>query len=129
MASHEQGVIEQATQLTGPNTVTAEDQPLLQKNKKLQRIPFFQRFRQSILIKSKAANMVLFWNTLVVLIFGYFANPGNYVFDSINLSGVYTYPTNTIVYYIMIGSGAYGVKAYWNRSLSNHNQPNLLTAN
>ncbi len=36
MASHEQGVIEQATQLTGPNTVTAEDQPLLQKNKKLQ---------------------------------------------------------------------------------------------
>ena len=49
--------------------------------------------------------MILFWNTLVVLIFGYFANPGNYVFDS----SKYTYPRNTI----MLGSLVYGVIAFW----------------
>ena len=114
MASHDQGVIEQATQLTGPNTVTAEDKPLLQKNKKLKGILFFRRFRQSILIKSKAANMILFWNILVELIFGLFADPGNLfvlVFNLFEVSPFFT--RDVIVFYIMIGSGVYGVIAFW----------------
>ncbi len=113
MASHEHGVIEQATQLTGPNTVTVEDKPLLQKNKKLQRILFFQRFRQSILIKSRAANMILFWNTLVILIFGLF-DPGNVFVFLFNLFEVHPFFTrDVIVFYIIIGSGVYGVIAFW----------------
>ena len=113
MASHEQSVIEQATPLTGP-TVNAEDKPILKNDTRLQDILFFRRFRQSILIKSKAANMILFWNTLVVLMFGLFADPGNVFVSLFNLFGMYPFFTrDAIVFYIMIGSGVYGVIAFW----------------
>ncbi len=110
MASHEQSVIEQATPSTGPITVTVEDKPLLQNNKR----QFFRRFRHSILIKSRAANMVLFWNTVVVLTFGLLEDPGNVFVSLFNLPGVYPFNSkDVIVFYIKIGSGMYGVIAFW----------------
>ncbi len=50
--------------------------------------------------------MILFWNTVVVLMFGLLADPGNVFVSLFNLSEVYPFFTrDVIVYYITIGSG------------------------
>ncbi len=112
MAGHEQSEIQQATPLTGP-PVNAEDKPLLKNNKRLQGTLFFSTVHT---IKSRAANMILFWNTVVVLTFELFAYIGNVFVCLFNLFEVlYSFKITryVIVFLHMIRSGVYGVIAFW----------------
>ena len=51
----------------------------LVKIKSSKQKPLLQRFRKNVLIKSKAVNMILFWNSLVYLLYGslLLVNPEN----------------------------------------------------
>ena len=71
-----------------------------------------------MLIKSKAANMILFWSTLAYLAYGSLLNPENYFMlpvwefqhvSPFNISGV----SSAIPFMNMIASGVYGFIGIW----------------
>ena len=97
-----------------------ETTPLVMKNSnvKKRKSGLLRRLRESVLIKSKAANMILFWNTMVYLIYGFVLNP-----DIIFTIPVYQLESNqnfskfistsSLEFINMIGSGVYGLIAVW----------------
>ena len=105
MASSEETQIESAPSQDSPSTDSnvTETTPLVVKNSVV-RSGLLRRLREGVLIKSKAANMILFWSTMVYLLYGILLNPDN----------VFTMPViSSITFINMIGSGLYGVTAVW----------------
>ena len=82
-----------------------------------------RRLCESILIKSKAVNMILFWNTLVYFVYGFLINPENVFilpagqwlrfFFSQNDPAFLHATEGSIGFMNMIGSVVYGVIAVW----------------
>ena len=85
-----------------------ETTPLVVKNSS----SLLRRLRESVLIKSKAANMILVWSAIMYLWYGILLNPDNFFTVStfqqlfVNLQIVLITP-----YTIMIGSGLYALIA------------------
>ena len=107
MASCEQGTIEQASlhEIPAPDASrdATEATPLLTNNQRK------YGNRKSILIKSKAAIMILIWTALMSLIYGSFLNPEVYLF-------VFVTPQSALVSWyteIIVASCTYAVSAFW----------------
>ena len=120
MASNEELIIEQADSVCpgeSPHVGSSvtETTPLVVKSSTVRRDGLLGRLRQSVLIKSKAANMILFWSALAHLMYGFMLNPDN-IF-SIPIFGGYNPWLNAISgafpFINMIGSGLYGLIALW----------------
>ena len=75
-------------------------------------LPLLQRFKESVLIKSKAVNTILFWNALVYLLYGFLYNP-DIVFVVATSYSVVPPVIGISNIFIMIGSGVYGLIAVW----------------
>ena len=71
MATFEQGTIEQETPAPDASRDATEATPLVTNNHR-------KHGKKSVLIKSKAAIMILFWTALMSFIYGAFLNPDNY---------------------------------------------------
>ncbi len=91
------------------NSDVDEATRLLGNESPLQRngLPLLRRFKESVLIKSKAVNTIFFWNTLAYLLYGFLYNPDI----------VFVVAANPQFYssdiFIPIGSGVYGLIAVW----------------
>ena len=58
------------------DSIVTETTPLVMKNSNVKkRSGLLRRLRESVLIKSKTANMILFWNTMVYLVYRFVLNP------------------------------------------------------
>ena len=79
----------------------AETTPLVVKNSVV-RSGLLRRLKESVLIKSKAANMILVWSALMYLLYGILLNPDNVFTMNISLNFV-----------IMMESVAYALIAIW----------------
>ena len=93
MASNEELTIEQAGSVCPGESPRAdsnvtETTPLVAKSSTVRRGSLLGRLRQSVLIKSKAANMILFWSALAHLMYGFMLNPDN----------IFTIPINQLFY-------------------------------
>ncbi|XP_064384925.1 solute carrier family 15 member 4-like isoform X3 [Halichondria panicea] len=109
MASCEQGTIEQASLHETPAPDASRDgteaTPLVKSNHGK------QGKKKSVLIKSKAAVMILIWTALMSLIYGGFLNPENYFLLTYLLTRVQS--VGPILNSEMIDSGIYAVFAFW----------------
>ncbi len=106
MASREQGTIEQVsheTPVSDASRDATEATPLVTSNQ--------QKYgkKKSVLIKSKAAIMILIWTALMSLIYGSFLKPENYFLVLLMETPIFT-PTFTRE---MIDSGIYAVFTFW----------------
>ena len=112
----------------GENTTDSnatETTPLVKKSKvKRSDLLRTSRLRESVLIKSKAANMILFWSTLAYLVYGSTLNPENCFMLTVRLFlGVCAQLSDVsislgraisaITFMNMIGSGIYGLIGIW----------------
>ena len=103
---------------TGRNVT--ETIPLVKKSE-VKRSGLLRRLRESVLIKSKAASMILFWSTVAYLVYGSLLNPENYFILPVwefhlnkhvslfNISGV----SSAIPFMNVIASGVYGLIGIW----------------
>ncbi len=91
------------------NSDVNETTRLLENESPLQRngLPLLRRFKESVLIKSKAVNTILFWNALAYLLYGFLYNP-DAIFVVAATSQFYSSDI-----FIPIGSGVYGLIAVW----------------
>ena len=103
------------------NRNVTETTPLVKKFEVKRSGPLL-RLRESVLIRSKAANMILFWSTLAYLVFGSLLNPENCFmlpvglfleFDSIVSHGNFSRVYNALTFMNMLGSGVYGLIGIW----------------
>ena len=118
MASNDPTEISTTTPQESPLAIDSNDTettPLVKNTTAWKSSPL-QRLRESVVIKSKAANMILFWSALVYLVYGTTLNPENWFVaptrqlyeryggttKSINVTSGSITLTN------MIGSGLYG---------------------
>ena len=83
-----------------------ESTPLVVKSSIVRRGGLLGRLRESVLIKSKAANMILFWSTMVHFYYGMAINPNCVFIISQSLEG-------KVPFISTIGSGVYGLIAVW----------------
>ena len=81
---------------------------LVTKSSTVKRSGLLQRLQESVLIKSKAANMILLWSTMVHFIYGMVLNP-DCIF-TILANGFFL---SNIPFISAIGSGLYGFFAVW----------------
>ncbi len=104
MASCEQGTIEQTSLHETPAPDATEATPLVTSN--------HSKYgkKKSVLIKSKAAIMILVWTALMSFIYGGFLNPENYFLFTYIFTRVYP---GAIFNSEMIDSGIYAVFAIW----------------
>ena len=97
--------------------------PLVKKSE-VKRSGLLRRLQESVLIKSKAANMILFWSTLAYLVYGSLLNPENcFMLPVREVFGYYTQELDVsislgraisaITFMNMIGSGVYGLIGVW----------------
>ena len=131
MASNEKVFIEPAdsvsTKVSGNSDSNAtETMPLVVRSSTVKRSGLLGRLGESLLIKSKAANTILVWNTLVYLIYGFVLNPDIiFTIPIYQLSDPSTYVSSPdqyrpsifssgyIAFMNVIGSGVYGFIAVW----------------
>ena len=118
MASNETVAIEPASALSPDNAGSnvTEAIPLVVKNITVKRSPrLLRRFQKSVIIKSKAANIILIWSVMVHLLYGFLLNPDTVFVVSIpfvsnallsNIGGI-------MAIINIIGSAAYGIIAVW----------------
>ena len=102
MASNEEVTIEPTTiprETPEADSSITETTPLVVKNS-VMRSGLLRRLRESVLIKSKAANMILVWSALMYLLYGILLNPD--ISFTINISFIIT-----------IQSGVYAFIAIW----------------
>ena len=98
-----------------------ETTPLVEKPE-VKRSGLLRRVRESVLIKPKTANMILFWSTLAYLVYGSLLNHENcfvppirqfYTFQTNDPNSVLIKLTNStsgiITFLNMMGSGVYGL--------------------
>ena len=127
MASSESTKISSAPLQKSPSASNAsnvtETTPLA-RNSTMRRASVLKKLQESVLIKSKAANMILIWSVLAYLIYGTLLNPENvfvapirqlYIFhDTQNIFSKLTNNTSGFVTFMnMIGSGVYGFVSVW----------------
>ena len=126
MASNEPTEITSAHFLDKSSPNATETIPLI-KNSLVKKSSLLKKFRESVVIKSKAANMILIWSALAYLIYGTALNPENVFVAPIRQ--VYSYLTrnhdrgstmnliNTkggfIRFMNMIGTGMYAFIGAW----------------
>ncbi len=95
------------------NSDADEATRLLGNESPLQRngLPLLQRFKESVLIKSKAVNTIFFWNALAYLLYGFLYNPDVvFVVAATGQFGTFGYSNM----FIPIGSGVlYCLIAIW----------------
>ena len=91
------------------NSDADETTKLLGNKSPLQRngFPLLRRFKESVLIKSKAVNTILFWNALAYLLYGFLYNPDTIFI----LATAQSLPLGAP--FIALGSGVYGLIAVW----------------
>ena len=80
----------------------------LVKSSTVRRSGLLGRLQESVLIKSKAANMILLWSTMAHFIYGMALNP-NFIFIVLQ-SG---FLSGAVPFISAIGSGLYGLIAAW----------------
>ena len=106
MASNEEVTIESATvprETPEADSSITETIPLVVKNSAVRRTGLLGRLRESVLIKSKAANMILFWSAMMYLLYGILLNPDN----------LFTMNIMNVTLFIVIESGIYAFIAIW----------------
>ena len=106
MASNEEPTIEPAAipqDTQNADSSITETTPLVVKNSAVRRTGLLRRLRESVLIKSKAANMILVWSAMMYLLYGSLLNPGN----------VFTMNVPDLTFTIMIETGMYAFIAIW----------------
>ena len=123
MASSEQAGIVSALSGESPDTESdvTETVPLKKSSSIILRNSWLRRLRKSIVIKSKAANMILFWTFIMYFVYGIALNPDNsFVVTLIQQSLKVSAPKNSrstfsgsIAYVYVIASGVYAVIAVW----------------
>ena len=123
MASSEQAEIVSASFGESPDNESdvSETVPLKKSNSIIQRNSWLRRLRKSVLIKSKAANMILFWTFLMYFLQGNALDPNNsflvpFIQQSLLKSAfemLRSILNGSIAYIYVIASGAYGVIAFW----------------
>ena len=134
MASNKELIIEQAGSVCpgeSPHVGSSvtETTPLVVKSSTVRRSGLLGRLRESVLIKSKAANMILFWSALAHLWYGFMLNPDNIFTVPINqlfhisplvyndpysnINKLLNATSGAITFINMIGSGVYGLIALW----------------
>ena len=80
MANNEELTIESAAipqKTPEADSSITETTPLVVKNSAVRRTGLLRRLHQSVLIKSKAANMILVWSAMMYLLYGILLNPDN----------------------------------------------------
>ena len=117
MASSGPTNITSASLQGSPNANSTETVPLV-KVSKVRRSSLMKKLRESVVIRSKPANIILIWSALAHLIYGTLLNPENVfvvlvrqlqlVRDSHSIL-----TDNTIAFMNMIGSGVYGLVGMW----------------
>ena len=121
MASNEEATIEPAAipqDTQNADCSITETTPLVVKNSAVRRTGLLRRLRESVLIKSKAANMILVWSAMMYLLHGSLLNPDNFFTVPINqLVSTTLLPGHgslgVMQYTVMIGSGVYAFIAIW----------------
>ena len=123
MASSEQAEIASALSggLGSPyiEMEVTETVPLKKNSFLIQTNSWLRRLRNSVLIKSKAANMILFWTFVMYFVHGIALDPNNTfsVLIAVRVPLEISSSKNTfsggIVYVYVIGSGVYGIIAVW----------------
>ena len=92
----------------------SETLPLNKSRSVIQRNSWLRRLRKSVLIKSKAANMILLWTFLMYFVRGIVLDPNNSFFVSFGSVWISIHESSrNTVSIAMIGSGVYGVIAVW----------------
>ena len=120
MASSEPTNITSASLQRSPNANTTETTPLV-KVSKVRRSSLMKKLRESVVIKSKAANMILIWSAFAYLIYGTLLNPENVFVVPVrqlqlfhdSRSIFFKLTDNTSTFMNMIGSGVYGLVGMW----------------
>ena len=126
MASSESIEIHYASPQESPSAASVTETTPLVKKSEVKRSGLLRRLRESVLIKSKAANMILFWSTLAYLVYGSLLNPENcfvppirqlYAFQTNDPNSVIIKLTNStsgiITFLNMMGSVVYGLIGVW----------------
>ena len=132
MASNEEVIIEPADSAFSQDNTDSdvtETTPLVKNSIAVtKRSSILKRFRESVLVKSKAANMILIWSFMVHLsVYGFVLNPDDYFLLPIkqlslmfslgndlnsSMSGLLNVTSDTALVNL-IGSGVYGLFAVW----------------
>ena len=92
-----------------------ETTPLV-KDSSVRKTGLLKKLRESVVIKSKAANMILIWSALSYLVYGIGLNPEIIFVIPLRQSMQVDHPNSTssfIPLMNMIGSGIYGLIAFW----------------
>ena len=106
MASNEEEKIEPATiprETPEADSSITETTPLVVKTSAVRRSGLLGRLRENVLIKSKAANMILFWSAMMYLLYGILLNPDN----------LFTMNIMNVTITIVMESGIYAFIAIW----------------
>ena len=106
MASNEEVTIESAAiprETPEADSSITETTPLVVKTSAVRRSGLLGRLRESVLIKSKAANMILFWSAMMYLLYGILLNPDN----------LFTMNMMNVTITIVMESGIYAFIAIW----------------
>ena len=108
MASNEEVTIGSATipqETPEADRSITETTPLVVKNSAVRRSGLLRRLQQSVLIKSKAANMILVWSAIMYLLYGILLNPDNlFTMNNVILD---------VTFEVEIESGVYAFIAIW----------------
>ena len=126
MASSEQAEIVSALSggLGSPDSEreVTETVPLKKSSSIIQKNSWLRKLRKSVLIKSKAANMILFWTFIMYFVHGIALDPNNSfsllisVRRSLEISAYKSSKSTfsgSIAYIYVIGSAVYGMIAVW----------------
>ena len=121
MASSEQTEIASAVSGSLGSPYTEMEVPLKKTSSIIKRNSWLQRLRKSILIKSKAANMILFWTFIMYFVYGIVLNPDNSFLGTLIERSLWVSApkdsrstfSGSIAYVYAIASGVYAVIAVW----------------
>ena len=97
---------------TTTNSTGSESTPLTKKNYACRTL--LHRLQESVLIKSKAANMILIWSILMHLLYGLALHPDNIFTIPVDLLlSSWKVTIDSTVFINTVRSGVYGVIAIW----------------